>query len=654
VSDLPTIDTGQAETIKILLVEDDDGCALLLKTVLTRWRYGAFNIQRADTLSAAVLMVAAGGVDIILLDLGLPDSQGLDTFVRMRAAAAQVPIIILSGADDETLAITMVQQGAQDYIVKGQVDNELLVRAIRYAIERWRTQRALAAERDLLRSVIDNIPDQVYLKDKDSRFVSVNPVTARFFGASSPAQIVGKSDFDYFPRELAEQFLAEEQALIRGDRSCVINRESAITDPAGNTQWVVTTKVPLRDYAGNITGLLGINHDITERKNAGDEILRVNAELEQRVNARTLELREAVAHLEEQDRVRAEFVSSVSHELKTPLTSMRFAIANLLEGVVGPVPDRVAHYLEMLKTDCQRMASTVEDILDLSRLESKTMRLHRVKHPFDRLIRQAISALSVQAQTKHLEVVLSFGLGLGFVECDALKTVRAIINILSNAIKFTPEGGRVEIGLHREDSFLVVDITDNGIGIPPQHLERISEKYFRVGEYISGTGLGLSITKEIIELHGGRMVIQSPPPGKGRGTRVSVSMPTVDPPVILMAVDDAPLRDLLNTQLCGDGYRVSVCTNQDEAIDMARRSRPDVGIIEVSPSVPDEEALIFRIKADQDLRVMPVVAVAVLAVGEIRQKVLNELGVPLLLKPWPENHLLDYIEAVIGGMALSK
>jgi CheY-like chemotaxis protein len=212
----------------------------------------------------------------------------------------------------------------------------------------------------------------------------------------------------------------------------------------------------------------------------------------------------------------------------------------------------------------------------------------------------------------------------------------------------------VEIGLHREDSFLVVDITDNGIGIPPQHLERISEKYFRVGEYISGTGLGLSITKEIIELHGGRMVIQSPPPGKGRGTRVSVSMPTVDPPVILMAVDDAPLRDLLNTQLCGDGYRVSVCTNQDEAIDMARRSRPDVSIIEVSPSVPDEEALIFRIKADQDLRVMPVVAVAVLAVGEIRQKVLNELGVPLLLKPWPENHLLDYIEAVIGGMALSK
>jgi PAS domain S-box-containing protein len=653
VSDAPTTANPTPGIVRILLVEDDEGSARLLEIMLARWRYGAFDTRRAGSLSAAFREVAQGGIDIVLLDLGLPDSQGFDTFIRMRAAATHVPIVILSGLDDEALATESVQKGAQDYIVKGQADGPSLARAIRYAIERFRAQQAVVREHDILRSVIENIPDQVYLKDTDSRFVTVNPVVARFFGASSPDEIVGKCDFDFFPREMANQFLAEEQALLRHDQPC-INREAAVTDSAGNEKWVLTTKMPLHDHAGNITGLLGINRDITDRKKAEEVLRRTNAELEERVAERTSELSDAVALLRKHDQARTEFVSSVSHELKTPLTSMMFAISNLLEGVVGPVSEPVTELLCMIDADCRRMTGTVEDILDFSRLEAKTMRLHRAKLLFDRLVRHAATALTSQARTKNIEIALSIGQTLGFVECDAPKTMRAIINVIGNAIKFTSEGGKVEVGLRREagaPDALVVEITDNGIGIAPHHLGRVTEKYFRAGEHVSGAGLGLSIAKEIVELHGGRLTIQSPPPDRVRGTRVSVSMPTVEAPTVLIVNDDAPTRDLIEQQLSAHGYRVVACAGGDDTLDLARRTRPDVGILDVSTLGAGEADLVLRMKADQDLRTIPIVAVNGGIAGPAKQAVLNGLGIPMLPKPWREDDLLDRIETAIKGMS---
>jgi PAS domain S-box-containing protein len=521
------------------------------------------------------------------------------------------------------------------------------------ALRLQEVQQALSKEHDLLRSVIDNMPDQVYLKDADSRFVSVNPVTARFFGASSPEEIAGKSDFDFFPHELAAQFLAEEREILHRAQPC-LNREVAIKDAAGNTRWVLTTKVPLRDRAGNITGLLGINRDITERREAEEAIRRLNIGLEQRVAARTRELHEAMSRLEEQDRARAEFVSTVSHELKAPLMSMKCEIANLLQGVLGPVPDPVTRYLQMLHMDCQRMAGTVEDILDLSRLESRTMRLSRARLPFHRLVARAAAALAVQAQNKNIEIVLSLDRGPGFVECDAAKTERAIVNIIGNAIKFTPDGGRVEIGLHGEatrPAALVAEITDNGIGIAAQDISRVTEKYFRADEQIGGTGLGLAIAKEILELHGGRLTVRSPPPGRERGTRVSVSLPAASPPTLLIANHDEPTRDLLDRQMRSCGYRVVACADGEGTLDVARRNPPDAGIVEFPASATGGENLVFRMKADPSLQTIPLVALAGGAAGHGTQEILNGLKIPALPIPWREEDLLDSVEAAIRGAA---
>jgi len=642
----------KSEPVRVLLVEDNADDALLFQHMLLRSPSMDFRFERVDRLSDALNRLAADDLDIVLLDLSLPDSSGLETFIRLHAADVRVPIVVFTGLDNEALAIQTVQAGAQDYIVKGQVDRSSLVRTIRYAIERQRAQTALSSAHDLLRSLIDNIPDQVYVKDVLGRFVSVNSEATRFFGASSAEQIIGKSDFDFFPVNLATQFFVEEQALLHRDQPCV-NREASITDPAGKIRWVLTTKVPLRDSLGNITGLLGINYDITERKRAEDAIRQLNESLEQRVITRTAELKKAVTRLEEQNQARVDFVSNVSHELKTPLTSMTYAIGNLLLGVAGPVPERVAAYLKLLNEDCQRMSRTVADVLDLSRLESKTLRLNQTKHPFGRLIRQGISALQAEAQAKHMEIVLNVDQVLGFVECDVFKMERVIINLVGNAIKYTPEGGKIEIVLSQRvahPGVLFLEITDNGIGIAPRHLSRVTEKYYRVGEHISGAGLGLSIAKEIIDLHGGRLQIQSPPPGRSQGTQVSVSLPTVEPPIILTVADDAIIRDSLVQQISAHGYRVISCLKGDPVLERIRQEHPDILIFDLFMLARDGEAVILHMKSEEGLRGIPMLVITGGAMSErSKLEVLEGFGIPIMQSSWSEEELFAHIEGALIG-----
>jgi PAS domain S-box-containing protein len=640
----------KSDPVRVLLVEDDPDDALLFQHMLLRSPSMDFRFERVDRLSDALNRLAADDLDIVLLDLSLPDSNGLETFTRLHATDVRVPIVVFTGLDNEALAIQTVQAGAQDYIVKGQVDRSSLVRTIRYAIERQRAQTALSSAHDLLRSLIDNIPDQVYVKDVLGRFVSVNSEVTRFFGATSAEQIHGKSDFDFFPENLATHFFVEEQALLHRDQPC-INREASITDPAGNIRWVLTTKVPLRDSRGNVTGLLGINHDITERKRAEDAIRHLNESLEQRVITRTSELKQAVTRLEEQNQARMDFVSNVSHELKTPLTSMTYAIGNLLLGVAGPVPERVVAYLKMLNEDCQRMSKTVADVLDLSRLESKTLRLNRTKHPFGRLIRRGIAALQAEAQAKNMEIVMALDQALEFVECDVFKMERVIINLVGNAIKYTPEGGKIEIVLSQRAAhpgILFLEITDNGIGIAPRHLSRVSEKYYRVGEHVSGAGLGLSIAKEIIDLHGGRLEIQSPPPGRSKGTQISVSLPTVEPPIILTVADDSLIRESLVRQIAAHGYRVITCMKGEAVLECIRQEHPDILIFDLFMLARDGETVILHMKSEEALRGIPILVITSGVVSErSKLEVLEGFGIPIMQSSKSEEELLAYIEAAL-------
>src|SRR5258708_10812175 len=160
----------QVERIQVLLVEDDPGQVAVIKVLLSKARGGEFQLRVAGSLGLAIEEVSVGGMDIVLLDLSLPDSHGMDTFVKLRQATPRLPIIVLTGTDDETLAVELLRRGAQDYLFKGTIDGRLLVRAIRYSIHRVASEQALEEQRRRHRLLMEGIPDvRIYFKDRVGR-----------------------------------------------------------------------------------------------------------------------------------------------------------------------------------------------------------------------------------------------------------------------------------------------------------------------------------------------------------------------------------------------------------------------------------------------------------------------------------------------------
>jgi PAS domain S-box-containing protein len=254
------------EHMKVLLVEDNIPDARLMKEFLAEVPDAPFSLEFAESLADGQKRIAEGDIRLVLLDLTLPDSFGLDTFALMHAAAPNVPIIVLSGRDDEGLAIKTVHEGAQDYLVKGQVDGRLLVRAMRYAVERKRAEEALAYERDLFHTLLNNVPDRIYFKDRQSRFLRISRAVAEQFKLNHPRDAVGKTDFDFFLPEHARQAFADEQALMESGQP-ILGKVEKETLPDGTITWALTSKLPLKDKQGRIIGNFGVSRDITELKN---------------------------------------------------------------------------------------------------------------------------------------------------------------------------------------------------------------------------------------------------------------------------------------------------------------------------------------------------------------------------------------------------
>lgn len=266
--------------IRLLLVEDDGDDVALIRDLLKEAPQ-PFELEHVTTLSAAIQRLGQGGIQLILTDLTLPDSLGVENVGIFRGVRPEVPIIVLSGHDDEAFALETVKQGAQDYLVKGRFTQETLTRAIRYALERAEADQALAAERNLLRSVIDNLMDAIYVKDAQDRYLLGNFAHARQLGLAGPEEVIGKGTRDLFAAPIAEKFLEDDQRVIR-EGEAIINRHERADAPGGDPRWLSTTKIPLRDRAGRIIGLIGIGRDITSRKQAEEQLARYTRELQER------------------------------------------------------------------------------------------------------------------------------------------------------------------------------------------------------------------------------------------------------------------------------------------------------------------------------------------------------------------------------------
>jgi len=266
--------------VKILLVEDNPGDARLFQEMLAEAET-PFSIKHVRKLSEAVEALGRGEIDVVMCDLTLPDSHGMETFDKLHEVAPQVPVIVMSGMDDEALAVKTVERGAQDYLVKGHADMHGLVRSIRYALKRVAAERELEEERNLLRSVINNLLDSIYVKDVRGVYRLDNMAHMRSIGAERPEDVVGKTVFDFFPHDAAVRFQADDQAVVRTGKA-IVNRQEPFALASGQKRWLSTTKVPLRNPEGQIIGIVGIGRDITERKQAEEQLAMYNEELREK------------------------------------------------------------------------------------------------------------------------------------------------------------------------------------------------------------------------------------------------------------------------------------------------------------------------------------------------------------------------------------
>jgi signal transduction histidine kinase len=375
--------TAAGKALRVLLVEDNAGDARLLREMFSKEEAGSFTLTHLTRMSEAEKHLARGGVDIVLLDMGLPDGHGLETLRRARAAAPDVVMIVLTGLEDEALAAESIKEGAQDYLIKGQIENRALPRALRHAMERHRMQ----AETDAMRM------HQLQLKD--------------------------------------------------------------------------------------------------------------------------------------------EFLSHVSHELRSPLTSIYSFTTIIADGLAGETNAQQNDYLQVILRNVGQLQSMIEDLLQVTQAQSGKLKIEL--HPV--LIEDAIdyALATLQGAAKEKEIALAYepSADLPMAYGDAMRIRQVLTILLDNAVKYTPDGGMVKVqaGVCPEDpGFLQVEVSDTGCGIKPELLARVFEHLYQVSDPAiatgragrRGLGLGLHIAKELVTRQGGEIWATSEP---HHGSHFSFTIP---------------------------------------------------------------------------------------------------------------------------------
>ena len=394
--------------------------------------------------------------------------------------------------------------------------------------ERKLSEEALARTNHLLDSIVESLPTPLFLKDADDlRFARVNRAAEELWGFPREA-LIGKSDLDFFPREQAEFFMAKDRKVVDHQELLDVPEEPIETKELG-TRYLHTRKVPIVDESGVSRYLLGISLDITEQKLAAAELERLLEQLEEQ-NQRLREL----------DRMKDEFVALVSHELRTPLTSILGYLELVLEGEAGDVSEDQAHFLAIIERNAQRLLRLVGDLLFVAQIEAGKLAIEREPCDLVQLAADCIEAARPRASEKQIELAFDGAERLELLG-DRTRLAQLLDNLVSNAIKFTPEGGRVGVRLTQYERRVVVGVSDTGMGISPEEQARLFQRFFRTSEAtrraIQGTGLGLTITKAIAEAHGGTIEVEST---VGVGTTFVVELPVE--PALSSAREPVPIE----------------------------------------------------------------------------------------------------------------
>ncbi len=500
------------------------------------------------------------------------------------------------------------------------------------------------AERNLLRTLIDNLPDYVFVKDAQSRFITTNKAHLATLGAASLEEVVGKTDFDFFPKELAERYYADEQEVIRTGEP-LLNRIEESTDAQGAPQWLLTTKVPLRDKSGKVVGLVGMSRDITALREAEQK------------------LQEAKEKAEAAARAKSEFLANMSHEIRTPMNAVIGMTSLLLDTDLSP---EQRDFVETIRSSGDALLSLLNDILDFSKIESGKLELEL--QPFDlfECIDETMDMFAFQAAEKGIELAYITDESTPRRIIGSVTRLRQVlVNLVGNAIKFT-EAGEVVLSVESQregDRYrLHFAVKDTGIGIPQDRMDRLFKSFSQVDASITrkfgGTGLGLAISKRLVELMGGEMWVESQEgvgstfhftilvqalPAKKRVDRVYASLKGKR---VLIVDDNQTNRQILEHQTRRWGMDPHVVASGQEALQRLAQEQYDLAILDVQMPEMDGIELASRIRKQLPEK-PPLIMLTSLDQSDVLQEMRQKGVAAVLTKPVKRDQLFDTLTKVV-------
>ncbi len=616
-----------AKDIKILLIDDDKTyCSAVIRALGQATHSSRFVVETANSLAEGIKLLNSRRFDLVLLDLGLPDSFGLDTLDSVHSACSEIPVVMVTGLEDEEISLEAIKRGASDYLVKGTDSSAgVLCRTILYALERKKAEQALRLSERNFRNIINKSLDAVIVTDETGIVLFANPAVEAHLGWKCE-ELLGKgfahrvtagttSEIE-LTRKCGGKAMAEMHVVEttwQGKAACLVSLRDITQQKA--------TQGKMAKYRDNLKALV---EERTEKVDAEKELLSVTfssmgdgvivVDCEKRIilfnrvaevlagwefehvqdrdldelfrlaDERTRERIEStvdkvfrssqaelggdyevllamdgrerpistkaapickgdggiggivmvfrdVSREREIERLKQDFISSVSHELRTPLTSIKAYTETILND--SDMSEETKHqFLTIIDEESNRLATLIEGLLEISRIDSGTMTIMHEAVDVAGLTKEVLAALQSLANKKDVRLESDMEDDLGLLEGDSDRIQSTLTNLLSNAIKFTPSGGRVFVSVGRRAEQLVVRVGDTGMGIPKEALPRIFDRFYRVyhpGKHIQGTGLGLAIVKKIVTMHGGRIEVESE---VDKGTTFSIFLPLTATPAI--------------------------------------------------------------------------------------------------------------------------
>jgi PAS domain S-box-containing protein len=505
--------------------------ALDLKGKVQRWNANAERLlgwSADETLGQDPPMVPGAELPDLVTPLASQMQSG-DACSRrwMTKAGAAVDLEVVRsewfGPDGDFCGVFLTVTKRQPESSAKQVDTDTEINRLQQLAQ---TAQQEAREASRFRELLEAAPDAIVKVDRAGKIVLINRATESLFGYSRE-ELVGQPVEILVPLALRDGHVGKRAGYWH----------NPVTRPMGqgltlNAMRKDGTEFPVEIslspvHAGEEVRVVAIIRDVTERKRIEEQMHLMEQRFNTALAATNAELERRNLEVERADRLKSEFLASMSHELRTPLHTIIGFSELLAEEIQGPLNEKQRRFVNHIHRDSKHLLELINDILDLSKIESGKVELRRELFEGSTEMTEVVDGIRLPAENKgiHLRTQIE---GRWLLDADKLRFREVLINLLSNALKFTPSGGSVTIAIAESDDpdFCCISVHDTGIGIAAGEEESIFDKFYQVGSTTTGvregTGLGLTITRHIVELHGGRIWVESE---AGRGSRFSFTMP---------------------------------------------------------------------------------------------------------------------------------